>query len=61
MIRTPLLGLRDDQFDAMGGLQPLGRVGRTQDVVDAILHLADADFITGVVLPVDGGTTAGHW
>jgi NAD(P)-dependent dehydrogenase (short-subunit alcohol dehydrogenase family) len=61
IIRTPLLGLSDEQFDAMGGMQPLGRVGRTKDIVDAILHLADSDFITGVVLPVDGGTTAGHW
>ena len=40
-------------------LQPLGRVGEIDDVVDAVLYLADADFVTGVVLPVDGGVSAG--
>ena len=61
IIKTPLLGLTDEQFAGMGGMQPLGRVGTTEDVVDAILYFADAAFTTGVVMPVDGGTTAGHW
>ncbi|MER6461984.1 SDR family NAD(P)-dependent oxidoreductase [Streptomyces sp. NPDC001288] len=34
---------------------PLGRVGQPQDVAQAVLYLASADFVTGVVLPVDGG------
>ncbi|MGN9764989.1 SDR family NAD(P)-dependent oxidoreductase [Micromonospora sp. SD12] len=36
---------------------PLGRVGRPEEVAWVILHLADpaAGFVTGVVLPVDGG------
>ncbi|RPK54106.1 Glucose 1-dehydrogenase [Streptomyces sp. ADI96-02] len=34
---------------------PLGRVGRPADVAEAVLYLAAADFVTGVVLPVDGG------
>ncbi|MFF6983818.1 SDR family NAD(P)-dependent oxidoreductase [Streptomyces sp. NPDC008343] len=34
---------------------PLGRVGRPADVAQAVLYLAAADFVTGVVLPVDGG------
>ncbi|MFI8221465.1 SDR family NAD(P)-dependent oxidoreductase [Streptomyces sp. NPDC085932] len=34
---------------------PLGRVGRSSDVAEAVMYLAGADFVTGVVLPVDGG------
>lgn len=33
----------------------LGRVGRPEDIADAVLFLARADYITGVILPVDGG------
>ena len=42
------------------GLHPIGRLGRPEDVANAILFLAsdDASFITGVALPVDGGYTA---
>jgi NAD(P)-dependent dehydrogenase (short-subunit alcohol dehydrogenase family) len=41
---------------------PLGRNGQPRDVSEAILYLAGdgADWITGVVLPVDGGVTAGR-
>lgn len=34
---------------------PLGRAGRPEDVAEAVRYLAGADFVTGVVLPVDGG------
>jgi NAD(P)-dependent dehydrogenase (short-subunit alcohol dehydrogenase family) len=61
LIKTPLHGRTDEQFSELNGLQPLRRVGTTKDIVDAILYLADADFTTGTVLPVDGGVTAGHW
>jgi NAD(P)-dependent dehydrogenase (short-subunit alcohol dehydrogenase family) len=39
---------------------PLGRLGEPQDVASAALFLAsdEAAWITGVVLPVDGGYTA---
>lgn len=33
----------------------LGRVGRAEDVAAAVVYLASADYVTGVVLPVDGG------
>ena len=34
---------------------PIGRNGTPGDVADAMLYLADADFVTGQVLPVNGG------
>jgi pteridine reductase len=34
---------------------PLGRTGRPEDVAEAVRFLAEASFITGAVLPVDGG------
>jgi NAD(P)-dependent dehydrogenase (short-subunit alcohol dehydrogenase family) len=46
-----------------GGLEnrhPIGRLGRTEDVVDAILYLERATFVTGETLHVDGGWAAGH-
>nr|AIA10946.1 short chain dehydrogenase [uncultured bacterium] len=33
----------------------LGRVGSPEDVAQAVVYLAQADYVTGVVLPVDGG------
>ncbi|MCH7923629.1 MAG: SDR family oxidoreductase [Nitrospinae bacterium] len=59
IIKTPIHGLKDEEFEALNGMQPLGRVGEVKDIVDAVLYLADANFVTGVVLPVDGGVAAG--
>ncbi|HKG09592.1 MAG TPA: SDR family oxidoreductase [Gaiellaceae bacterium] len=40
-------------------LQPLtGTLGRPEDVAQAVVYLATAPFVTGAVLPVDGGWTA---
>ena len=36
---------------------PVGRVGRAKDIAGAVLYLADAGFVTGQVLTVDGGMT----
>ena len=40
-------------------MQPLGRYGTPKDVADAVLYLANANWVTGVILPVDGGVDAG--
>jgi NAD(P)-dependent dehydrogenase (short-subunit alcohol dehydrogenase family) len=45
---------------ATGRLHPLGRVGGTAEMADAVAYLLSerASFISGVVLPVDGGRAA---
>ena len=59
IIKTPIHGRTEEQFQELNGMQPLGRVGEIKDIVDAVLYLADATFVTGVILPVDGGVSAG--
>jgi NAD(P)-dependent dehydrogenase (short-subunit alcohol dehydrogenase family) len=50
-----------DSYAALGDqLPPLGRVGQVSDIVDGILFLESAPYITGEILHVDGGYTAGH-
>jgi NAD(P)-dependent dehydrogenase (short-subunit alcohol dehydrogenase family) len=47
-------------YKGLESLHPLGRVGEVPDVVDAILYLERATFVTGETLHVDGGQAAGH-
>jgi NAD(P)-dependent dehydrogenase (short-subunit alcohol dehydrogenase family) len=47
-------------YEGMAALHPLGRVGEVGDVVDGILYLEQASFVTGEVLHIDGGQAAGH-
>jgi NAD(P)-dependent dehydrogenase (short-subunit alcohol dehydrogenase family) len=49
-----------DTYDGLAALHPLGRVGQVSDVVDGILYLESATFVTGQVLHVDGGQSAGR-
>ena len=62
-IETPMTEfmLRDEaRREESIALHPIGRLGKPEDVANAILFLAsdDASFVTGVALPVDGGYTA---
>jgi NAD(P)-dependent dehydrogenase (short-subunit alcohol dehydrogenase family) len=61
LIATPLHGRDASGYAELAPLQPMGHVGAVDDVVEAVLYLATAPFVTGVVLPVDGGATSGHW
>jgi len=39
-------------------LPPLGHVGQVDDIVDGILYLESAPYVTGEILHIDGGRTA---
>ena len=61
VIRTPIHarnGIED--IDAFAGLHLLNRIGEPEDVANAAVYLAKANFVTGHILNVDGGHTAGH-
>ena len=68
VIETPVYDtfLTPEQVKAVlptfNAFHPLGRNGQVADVAEALLFLASeqASFITGVVLPVDGGVMAGR-
>ncbi|WP_233854557.1 SDR family NAD(P)-dependent oxidoreductase [Paraburkholderia sp. HD33-4] len=46
--------------ETLGAFHPLGRMGEMSDIADAILFLDSAPFITGEILHVDGGQSAGR-
>ncbi|NKX89584.1 SDR family NAD(P)-dependent oxidoreductase [Nocardia coubleae] len=58
IIRTPLFGDGDER--AAASLALLDRIGEVADTTAAVLYLADAEFVTGHILPVDGGFVAGR-
>jgi NAD(P)-dependent dehydrogenase (short-subunit alcohol dehydrogenase family) len=57
VVRTPLQG---DGVDAYGGLALLNRVGESEEISEAVLYLIEAAFVTGHILPVDGGFITGR-
>jgi len=65
VVETPLFDplLTSDQLASFNAFHPLGRNGQPHDITSALLFLADdaaSGWITGVVLPVDGGVMAGR-
>jgi NAD(P)-dependent dehydrogenase (short-subunit alcohol dehydrogenase family) len=58
VIKTPMHA--PEMHGALGGLHPLGRMGEIHEVVDAVLFLEDASFVTGEIIHVDGGQSAGR-
>ncbi len=68
VVETPVYGtfMSEEQvaevLPTFNTFHPIGRNGQPRDVSEAILYLAgeDAGWITGAVLPVDGGVTAGR-
>lgn len=68
VVETPIFGTFmdaaqvKDALPTFNAFHPLGRNGQPADIADAVLFLAsdEASWITGAVLPVDGGASAGH-
>jgi NAD(P)-dependent dehydrogenase (short-subunit alcohol dehydrogenase family) len=65
VVETPLFDplLTAEQLAGFNAFHPLGRNGQPKDITEAVLFLADDDrsgWITGTILPVDGGVTAGR-
>ena len=58
IIKTPMHPV--ETHEAKGAMHPIGRMGEIADVVAAILYLEDAPFVTGEILHVDGGQSAGR-
>jgi NAD(P)-dependent dehydrogenase (short-subunit alcohol dehydrogenase family) len=59
VVNTPMHANED--HEPLRKLSPLHRLAETQDIVDAILYLTSATFVTGENLRVDGGAHAGRW
>ncbi|HEY4370729.1 MAG TPA: SDR family oxidoreductase [Burkholderiales bacterium] len=58
IIKTPMHAAPTHEF--LSGLHPLGRMGEVGEIVDAVLYLERAGFVTGETLHVDGGQHAGR-
>jgi len=58
VIKTPMHPI--ETHTQLAKLHPLGRMGEISDIVDAILYLESASFVTGETIHVDGGQSAGH-
>jgi NAD(P)-dependent dehydrogenase (short-subunit alcohol dehydrogenase family) len=58
IIKSPMHAV--ETHAALGALHPVGHMGEMSDVVEAVLYLESAGFVTGEILHVDGGQSAGH-
>ncbi|KMS84821.1 MULTISPECIES: SDR family NAD(P)-dependent oxidoreductase [Streptomyces] len=57
-IKTPMHP--EETHATLGDLHPMRRMGEQSDIADAVLYLENAPFVTGEILHVDGGMSAGH-
>jgi NAD(P)-dependent dehydrogenase (short-subunit alcohol dehydrogenase family) len=58
IIKTPMHAPETHAW--LSALHPVGHIGEVKDIVDAVLYLESATFVTGEILHVDGGQSAGH-
>ncbi|MBV8696068.1 MAG: SDR family oxidoreductase [Chloroflexi bacterium] len=59
VIDTPMHKPNEHPF--LKQLHPIQRLGNTFEIVDAVMYLNSATFVTGEILHVDGGAHAGKW
>ena len=57
-VNTPMHA--QDNHEALAKFHPLARMGEISDIVDAVLYLQNATFVTGENIRVDGGVHAGR-
>ncbi|WP_028799713.1 SDR family NAD(P)-dependent oxidoreductase [Streptomyces sp. 142MFCol3.1] len=57
-IKTPMHP--EETHEVLAGLHPVRRMGESSDITDAVMYLQNAPFVTGEILHVDGGMSAGH-
>lgn len=58
VIKTPMHA--PETHDFLAELHPVKRMGEIKDIVDAVLFLESAGFVTGETVHIDGGQAAGH-
>ncbi|MCT9930303.1 SDR family oxidoreductase [Planotetraspora sp. A-T 1434] len=58
VIKTPMH--RPETHETLAGLHPVGRLGEIRDIVEGVVFLESAPFVTGEILHIDGGQSAGH-
>ena len=58
IIATPMHPVLSD--DARAELPPMGHMGQVSDVVGGVMYLESSPFVTGAIVPIDGGRSAGH-
>lgn len=58
IIKTSMHASENHEF--LAALHPVKHMGELRDVVEAVLYLETAGFVTGEILHVDGGQSAGH-
>jgi NAD(P)-dependent dehydrogenase (short-subunit alcohol dehydrogenase family) len=59
VIDTPMH--ENENHESLKGASPMGRLGKIDEIVDAVLFLTDATCTTGETIHVDGGAHAGKW
>ena len=58
VIKTPMHA--PETHEMLGSFHPLGRIGEMSDISNAVLYLDSATFVTGEILHIDGGQSAGR-
>ncbi|MHA6205261.1 SDR family NAD(P)-dependent oxidoreductase [Dyella soli] len=58
VIKTPMHAAETHAF--LAALHPVNRMGEVADIAQAVMYLDSASFVTGEILHVDGGQSAGH-
>jgi NAD(P)-dependent dehydrogenase (short-subunit alcohol dehydrogenase family) len=59
IVKTPMHP--ENTYEFLSKLSPLGRIAELSEIVDAVIFLESAGFVTGEILHVDGGSNAGCW